>query len=372
MPFINFTPSVKSGRGKNLHHEEVEVVMDDVGSVMIDDTDTSDDSPLNESINDEDVCDEQHWISSSDPSFSSTSSSTSSSLFGRLFPFHRAMEDAKKIVFHPTQAPPRVDEFDWKVEFQPATCSGSKRTSEEASAPSEPMMMTSPPRRRNNYPNQSGHGRGVQIDNSSPFRHVESASFKMGRIVTAEKVTAPRRDDDNSSVNPFEHNNDLPLEYSRPAKRCRVEGGTNCFGSTSLVTGILRPASQSTTNEDDCFSSPIITSYNRSLDRTSGSVRQQESTKKKNKRLRFIDSRLSLVRRLKVGNLINYSRDSHGGGGGGGSRKRNGDLVFGAEENDDEDGFQRYINEEVDESWSQSSNGSSLFQRFGKKTMAEF
>jgi hypothetical protein len=369
MPFITFTPAAKSGRERNLHHDEVEVVMDDQGLVMVDDDNNmSDDDAHNESMHEEGVPKKQRWLRSSRSSFSSSSTSTSSSLFGRLFPFHRAMEDAKKVVFHPTHSPPRVDEFDWKVEFKPATCSGSKRTNEEASSPSEPMIVTTPG--RTNRASQSGSrfGVGSPGDNSSSFRPTRSTSFMKRRVVTAEKVPASRYDGDDSSVNPFEHHqSNNPFEYSRPAKRCRVEGGTNYFGSFSSIPGILRPTSQPTTSKNDqYFSSPITSGNSGLLDRTSGSARQQESSKKKNKRLRFIDSRLSLVRRLKVGNLTDFGSSGVGG------RNRNSDIVFGAEGNGREEGFECYINDEIHENWSHSSLGTGSFQPFGKPTMAEF
>jgi hypothetical protein len=377
MPIVHLIPATKSRKERNRRHDEVDAVMDDDGGVTTESiSGGGGHADGNNDTDDEYFRIEQRWMRSSRPSFSSSSSSSSSSFFGRLFPFHRAMEEARRVVFHPARTPPRVDEFDWKVEFQPAKCSGSKRSNDEASAPSEPMIMT--PRRRNDRGNESrSSGGGGLLEYSSMLKNMTPTSPKKGRIVTAEKGPGGRRSDD-CLINPFESTSGPPLEYSRPAKRCKVEGGTGTkhLGTLSGLAGILRPSDSKSTGEDDHFSSPITTGYNGwSLDRTSGSARQQESSRQKNKRLRFIDSRMRLVRRLKVGNLVNFGSDDCGGRG----QNRNDNVEFGGGGSDQDDGFEYDVaefNAGDDEAHAVSavaSKGSGFFHRFGaRQTMAEF
>jgi hypothetical protein len=342
---INFTPTVPSTRqAPHMFTREtiesgdafvdVSSVMEDVGGDNYD-QDTADDS-------------QQQQPTSSIASRSSISSSSTSSSSVDLIPrFERAMEHARQVVFTPHNPIPKVHEFDWKVvDFQPTQTAGHKRNwtsmDEEDvcmtdgpsnSASNQPASVVSsvsssssasstsfekPQRRRfwkGSSKKQNSDSSNEPSNNNSSSDFSAQGSF-IGSNIRTSNSTIPTISNHNPpnqtkrGIFPFRNflGSSATQQYTRPAKRTRVEA-TYHLGP-SADHGILK----NRTTSPDAISTPKRFFADRRGHFPSTYAmpppqppppRQRTSTSTK-KRIRFVDSRMKVVKRLQSGNLFSF------------------------------------------------------------------
>ena len=318
--------------------------------------------------------------SSSSSSYSSTST-TATPVVNLLPQFERALEQARRVVFHPNNQPVKVHEFDWKVEFFPATTAGHKRKYDEdvemqdtvegndadetatppatsrtplnnpsANVVSDTSSSSSTKRQSRKkasgflrsfgkQKNDSSFGGSDKIGSSTPFgTHFgddmgSNMSTWSQNTIVGNSIGSSNNSISTNSNNSFVRSvtgyavaNRFSSSYTRPAKRTKVEGSYHLV--PSLEHGILKnrlappdavTLNNAATTATPTFGSPASTRslpqfqtsvvtpspHRQSRTRRSGTRRQERGNNRK-KQIRFVDSRMRVVKRLKSGNLFSF------------------------------------------------------------------
>ncbi|KAG7341672.1 hypothetical protein IV203_023625 [Nitzschia inconspicua] len=333
-------PEPRSGlEPRPINHETIEsgdAFVEDVSSVMQDMDDDDDDQDVAN-----DYYHPNHFHTSNSSSSGSSTSSASLTPIDWTLHFERAMEQARQVVFTPHTTVPKVHEFDWKVvNFQPTPAAGHKRKSMDEDVNMADAFTSGGTRSFNNKP-ESGMCSVNTSASSSPSEQSKRRRFWKGSstrlnkersnsfignssICSSQSSQFSNRALSSSSAiharqgfsfrgllgssSTTQQQQQQP--YIRPVKRTRIES-TYHLGP-SAEHGILK----NRTTPPDAVSSTLVTTITSSgqsnfptiVTPPQGQKRRKMTTTKK--RIRFVDSRMKVVKRLQAGNLFSFGQET--------------------------------------------------------------
>ncbi|KAG7358600.1 hypothetical protein IV203_015189 [Nitzschia inconspicua] len=321
-------PEPRSGlEPRPINHETIEsgdAFVEDVSSVMQDMDDDDDDQDV---VNDYYHPNRFH-ASNSSSSGSSTSSASLTPIDWTLH-FERAMEQARQVVFTPHTTVPKVHEFDWKVvNFQPTPAAGHKRKSMDVDVNMADAFTSGGTRSFNNKPesgmcsvnssassspSEESKRRRFWRDSSTRLNKIRSNSFVGNSSICSSQSSHSNRALSSSSANhprqgfsvrgllgSSSTTQQQQQPYIRPVKRTRIES-TYHLGP-SAEHGILK----NRTTPPDAVSSSGQSHFPTIVTTPQGQKRRKMTTTKK--RIRFVDSRMKVVKRLQAGNLFSFGQ----------------------------------------------------------------
>jgi hypothetical protein len=297
--------------------------------------------------------------------FSSSSLSSSVTPLNLLPKFDRTLEQARHVVFHPSEEATQVHEFDWKVDFVPATTTGHKRkytedvemgngddmaTRNDATVVSIDSSSQSSQRQSfkkalNFWKNLSSQNSTNQKDGSSGSERSSSSTnmrrWSQSTIVGDDSSISSNCLSTTSSKMSALHNmmgsNPFCATYSRPAKRTRMEANYHLGPSSDrgILKNRMTPPDAIMLNETikrrgvaatsslfgqtsaPQFHAGMVTPspphrhhHHSSTHARRSSLRNQQSSIRK-KQIRFVDSRVTSVKRLQSGNLFSFGNRPH-------------------------------------------------------------
>jgi hypothetical protein len=262
----------------------------------------------------------------------------------------KAVEDAKRVIFHPANNPPTVHEFDWKVTFKPATTSGTKRrhSSIDDIEHSLSKMDIVKEEEKDGSNNNFARGRATFWNNQRSKK--KKTTETQTTTTTTQTATGNNSNSQRASwnfgipslgrANKKNHSDNISITsddsttstnsflrfMKRPTKRTKTESQYH-LGPVSESSGILKnPTSvpdsiptATTTNNNDvpnfAFSIGQSLPNQQRQQQQPSSARNTTAGRRKNKnksnttttkRLRFVDSRMKVVKRLQTGNIFNF------------------------------------------------------------------